>query len=293
LILLGVLVLVFIMVRITGDPASLMVPRDASAEAREDFRHKMGFDRPQIVQFVDFMRGALLGDFGDSLHFKDPALPMVLHRLPATLQLATAAMIMAIAVAVPLGLVGGARPGSIWDTIGRIVGLLGQSIPGFWLALIMIFFFAVRLGWFPSFGRDTLKSMVMPAFLLGLGTMGALTRLTRSAVLEIRGEDYVRTAYSKGLSTRKIYVRHILRNAALPLISVIGVSYGYMLGGSIFIEFIFSWPGMGQLLQQAIGWRDYPLIQAIAFFTSVVVVALNMLTDVAYAFIDPRIRFEG
>jgi ABC-type dipeptide/oligopeptide/nickel transport system permease component len=281
------------MVRIAGDPVALMVPREASAEAREEFRHKMGFDRPQIVQFVDFMRGALLGDFGDSLHFKDPALPMVLHRLPATLQLATAAMIMAIAVAVPLGLVGGARPGSIWDTIGRIVGLLGQSIPGFWLALIMIFFFAVRLGWFPSFGRDTLKSMVMPAFLLGLGTMGALTRLTRSAVLEIRGEDYVRTAYSKGLNTRKIYVRHILRNAALPLISVIGVSYGYMLGGSIFIEFIFSWPGMGQLLQQAIGWRDYPLIQAIAFFTSVVVVALNMLTDVAYAFIDPRIRFEG
>jgi ABC-type dipeptide/oligopeptide/nickel transport system permease component len=293
LILLGVLVLVFIMVRIAGDPVALMVPREASAEAREEFRHKMGFDRPQIVQFVDFMRGALLGDFGDSLHFKDPALPMVLHRLPATLQLATAAMIMAIAVAVPLGLVGGARPGSIWDTIGRIVGLLGQSIPGFWLALIMIFFFAVRLGWFPSFGRDTLKSMVMPAFLLGLGTMGALTRLTRSAVLEIRSEDYVRTAYSKGLNTRKIYVRHILRNAALPLISVIGVSYGYMLGGSIFIEFIFSWPGMGQLLQQAIGWRDYPLIQAIAFFTSVVVVALNMLTDVAYAFIDPRIRFEG
>jgi peptide/nickel transport system permease protein len=135
--------------------------------------------------------------------------------------------------------------------------------------------------------------MVMPAFLLGLGTMGALTRLTRSAVLEIRSEDYVRTAYSKGLNTRKIYVRHILRNAALPLIRVIGVSYGYMLGGSIFIEFIFAWPGMGQLLQQAIGWRDYPLIQAIAFFTSVVVVALNMLTDVAYAFIDPRIRFEG
>ena len=204
LILLGVLVLVFIMVRITGDPVALMVPREATAEAREIFRHKMGFDRPQIVQFVDFMRGALLGDFGDSLHFKDPALPMVLHRLPATLQLATAAMIMAIAVAVPLGLVGGARPGSIWDTIGRIVGLLGQSIPGFWLALIMIFFFAVRLGWFPSFGRDTLKSMVMPAFLLGLGTMGALTRLTRSAVLENRGEDYFRTAYIKGLNTRKI-----------------------------------------------------------------------------------------
>jgi ABC-type dipeptide/oligopeptide/nickel transport system permease component len=293
LILLGVLVLVFMMVRIAGDPVSLMVPREASAEAREEFRHKMGYDRPLAVQFADFMSGALVGDFGDSLHFKDPALPMVLDRLPATVQLAGTGLLMAIVVAIPLGLIGGSRPGSLWDAIARLLGLLGQSIPSFWLALVMIFFFAVRLGWFPSFGRDEPKSLVMPAFVLGLGTMGALVRLTRSSVLEIRGEDYIRTAYSKGLSTRKVYVRHVLRNAAIPLISVIGVSFGYMLGGSIYIEAIFAWPGMGQLLEQAIGWRDYPLIQALAFFTSVVVIILNFLTDIAYAVIDPRIRFEG
>lgn len=292
-ILVGVLVLVFVMVRITGDPVSLMVSREASAEAREEFRHKMGFDRPLVVQFMDFVAGAVVGDFGDSLHFKDPALPLVLQRLPATVQLATAGLVMAIVVAIPLGLIGGSRPGSLWDTAGRILGLLGQSIPSFWLALLFIFFFAVKLGWFPSFGRDELKSIVMPGFVMGFGGMGALVRLTRSAVLEIRGEDYVRTAYSKGLHPRRIYVRHVLRNAAIPLISVIGVTFGYSLGGSIYIETIFSWPGMGQLIEQAIGWRDYPLIQAIAFFTSVVVVMLNLFTDVAYALIDPRIRYEG
>jgi ABC-type dipeptide/oligopeptide/nickel transport system permease component len=292
-ILIGVLVLVFMMVRITGDPVSLMVSREASAEAREEFRHKMGFDRPLAVQFVDFATGAVVGDFGDSLHFKDPALPLVLQRLPATVQLATAGLVMAVVVAIPLGLIGGSRPGSVWDTLGRILGLLGQSIPSFWLALLFIFFFAVKLGWFPSFGRDELKSIVMPGFVMGFGGMGALVRLTRSAVLEIRGEDYVRTAYSKGLHPRRIYVRHVLRNAAIPLISVIGVTFGYSLGGSIYIETIFSWPGMGQLIEQAIGWRDYPLIQAIAFFTSVVVVMLNLFTDVAYALIDPRIRYEG
>jgi len=292
LILLGVLVLVFIMVRIAGDPVALMVPREASAEAREDFRHKMGFDRPVLVQFIDFMGGALVGDFGDSLHFKDPAMPMVLHRLPATLQLAGTGMIMAILVGVPLGLISGSRPGSLWDTLGRGLGLVAQSTPSFWLALLLIFTFAVDLGWFPSFGRDELKSLVLPGFVMGFGGMGALVRLTRSAVLEVRGEDFVRTARSKGLQPRTIYIKHVLRNVTIPLVSVIGVQFGYSLGGSIYIETIFAWPGMGQLLQQAIGWRDYPLIQAIAVFTSVVVVAMGVLTDLAYALIDPRIRYE-
>jgi len=291
LILFGVLVLVFFMVRLTGDPASLMMPREASPESIVAFRHKMGFDRSLAVQFRDFFTGAIVGDFGNSLHFKTAALPLVLDRLPATVQLAATGMLMAIIVAIPLGLVAGARPGSLWDSVARLLGLLGQSIPNFWLALVMIFFFAVRLRWFPSFGRDELKSVIMPAFVMGLATMGALVRLTRSAVMEIRGEDYIRTAYSKGLRPERIYYRHILRNAAIPLISVIGVQFGYMLGGSIYIETIFSWPGMGQLLEQAIGWRDFPLIQAIAFFTSVVVIILNLLTDVAYTIVDPRIRY--
>jgi peptide/nickel transport system permease protein len=275
-LLFGVVLLVFVMVRITGDPATLMMPREASAENVEAFREAMGFNRPVLVQFADFFSRAIVGDFGNSLHFKTPAMPMLL---------------MAVVVGIPLGLVGGFTPGSAIDNLGRFLALLGQSIPNFWLALILILFFAVRLRLFPSFGRDELRSVVLPSFVLGLPVMGQIVRLTRSAVLEIRGEDYIRTARSKGLEPRVIYTKHVLRNVAIPLVSVIGVQFGYMLGGSIYIETIFSWPGMGQLLEQSIGWRDFPLVQSIAVFTSLVVLALNLLTDVAYAVIDPRIRY--
>ena len=290
-LLFGVLLLVFIMVRVTGDPATLMMPREASPETIEAFREKMGFNDPAIIQFGRFIAGAITGDFGDSLHFKTPAMPMVVGRLPATVQLALTGLIMAVVVGIPLGLVGGFNPGSAIDNMGRFVALLGQSVPNFWLALIMILFFAVRLRWLPSFGRDEWKSVIMPAFVLGLPVMGQIVRMTRSAVLEIRGEDFIRTAHSKGLMPRTIYTKHVLRNVAIPLVSVIGVQFGYMLGGSIYIEAIFSWPGMGQLLEQSIGWRDFPLVQALAVFTSAVVLGLNLLTDVAYAIIDPRIRY--
>jgi ABC-type dipeptide/oligopeptide/nickel transport system permease component len=291
LLLFGVLLLVFAMVRVTGDPARLMMPREASPEQIEAFREAMGFNRPIIVQFIDFMSGAVMGDFGKSLHFKIPALSLVLERLPATVELAGVGLLMAVGIAIPLGLIGGFNPGSFIDSLGRGLALFGQSIPNFWLALIMILLFAVKLGWFPSFGRDDWKSVIMPAFVLGLPTMGQLVRLTRSAVLEVRGEDFIRTAHSKGLEPRVIYTKHVLRNVAIPLVSVIGVQFGYMLGGSIYIETIFAWPGMGQLIEQAIGWRDFYLVQAIAFFTSLVVLAINLLTDVAYAIIDPRIRY--
>ena len=291
LLLFGVLMLVFAMVRVTGDPAALMMSRQASPEDLEAFRERMGFNDPTLVQFGRFMSGAIVGDFGNSLHFKTPALPMVLDRLPATLQLALTALVMAVVVGLPLGLIGGFNPGSFIDNIARGLALLGQSVPNFWLALMMILYFAVQLRWFPSFGRDEWKSVIMPAFVLGLPVMGQIVRMTRSAVLEIRGEDFIRTAHSKGLEQKTIYTKHVFRNVAIPLVSVIGVQFGYMLGGSIYIEAIFAWPGMGQLLEQSIGWRDFPLVQAIAVFTAVVVLGLNLLTDMTYAVIDPRIRY--
>ncbi len=291
LLLLGVLVLVFFMLRLTGDPARLMLSREASPEQVEAFREAMGFNRPLIVQFWDFFTKALVGDFGNSLHFKAPALPMVLQRLPATVQLAGTALLIAMVVGIPTGLVGGFNPGTLVDSLGRLLALLGQGIPNFWLALMLILFFAVRLEWLPAFGRDELSSVILPAFVLGLPTLGQLVRLARSAVLEIRGEDFIRTAHSKGLEIRVIYAKHVLRNVSIPLISVIGVQFGYMLGGSIIIEAVFAWPGIGQLLEQAIGWRDFPLVMAIAVFTSLAVLAINLLTDVAYAVIDPRIRY--
>jgi peptide/nickel transport system permease protein len=290
-LILGVLVLVFFMLHMTGDPASLMVSREATPEQIEVFREAMGFNRPLIVQFWDFATSAIVGDFGDSLHYKTLAMPLVLERLPATIQLAITALFIAILIGVPLGLVGGFNPGSLVDSLARLVALLGQSVPNFWLALLMILVFAVGLGWFPTFGRDSWNSVIMPAFVLALPALGQLVRLTRSAVLEIRGEDFIRTAKSKGLEPEVIYTKHVFRNVAIPLVSVIGVQFGYMLGGSVIIEAVFAWPGIGQLLEQAIGWRDFPLVLAIAFFTSIIVIILNFLTDIAYVIIDPRIRY--
>lgn len=291
LLLFGVLLLVFLMVRMTGDPARLMMSRQASTEEIESFREAMGFNRPILVQFWDFFTGAIVGDFGKSLHFKTPAMKMVLERIPATIQLASVALLFAMLVAIPLGLIGGFNPGSLADSFGRLMALSGQCIPNFWLALMLIFFFAVRLGWFPSFGRDEWKSVIMPAFVLGLPTMGRIVRLTRSSVLEIRAEDFIRTAYSKGLDPRVIYAKHVFRNVLIPLVSMIGISLSYLLSGSIAIETVFAWPGIGQLIEQAVGWRDFPLVQALAVFMSVVVTALNLLTDMAYVIIDPRIRY--
>jgi peptide/nickel transport system permease protein len=287
----GVVVLAFLMVRMTGDPASLMMSRNASAEDLEAFREAMGFNRPVLVQFWDWITKALSGDFGDSLHFREPALPLVLQRLPATLKLAAVGLGMAILMGVPLGLIAGFKAGGPIDFVGRMLALFGQSTPNFWLGLILILVFAQGLGWFPVFGNDEPKSVVLPAFVLSLPVMGELLRLTRSAALDVRGEDFVRTAYSKGLRRRTIYIEHVLLNVAISLISVIGVEFGYMLGGSIYIETVYAWPGMGQLVGQALGWRDFPLVQTIVVFTSIAVLALNLFTDLLYAVLDPRIRY--
>ena len=299
-ILLGVLMIVFAMLHLTGDPVSLMISRNATPEEMAAMREALGFNRPLPAQFADYLAGALPGDFGDSIRHNQPAMALIRERIPATVELASVALLLSLAVGVPLGLLGGSSPGSPWDVAARLTGLVGQTIPSFWLALILIVVFAADLGWFPTFGRETwhvmgvplpTRSVVLPAFALSLFTMGQLARFTRSAVLEIRSEDFVRTARSKGLSAGHVQYHHILRNAAIPLISIVGVQFGYLLSGSIYIETIFSWPGLGNLLAEAIGNRDFALVQAIAFFTSLVVVTLNLLTDIAYAMADPRIRY--
>ena len=292
LVLVGVLVLVFFMVRATGDPATLMLAREASPEQVAAFREKMGFNRPVPVQFLDFVAKALVGDFGDSLHYRQPAISLIMERMPYSIYLAVVALIMAVVVAVPLGLLGGSLPNSPVDWIGRVIGLAGQTVPPFWLALLMILFFAVQLRWFPTSGSERWNSVIMPAFVLSLGTMGRLVRLTRSSVLEIMGEDYIRTARSKGLRPNVIFFKHALRNAAIPLISVTTVQFGYMLGGAVIVETVFAWPGLGTLTAESIGRRDFPLVQGVAVFTSVVVVVLTLAADIFYAVVDPRIRYE-
>ncbi len=299
-ILFGVLFIVFFMLQMTGDPVSLLMSRHATPQEVEALREELGFNRPLSTQFVSFISRAVVGDFGKSFRHQQPAMDLILARLPATVELAVTALVISLLLGIPLGLIAGSNPGSFWDLLSRGAGLLGQTIPNFWLALILILFFSVHLGWFPTFGRDTwtflgltlpTRSVILPAFSLSLFTMGQLIRFTRSAVLEIRNEDYVRTAFSKGIPDGKVYLHHILRNAAIPLISIIGVQFGYLLSGSIYIETIFSWPGIGNLLAESIGNRDFALVQAIAFFSSFVVVSLNLLTDIAYGLADPRIRY--
>lgn len=292
MLMFGVLILVFFLVRLTGDPARLMMPRDASPADIDAFRDAMGFNDPLLTQFYRFMTGALRGDFGRSLHYRAPAMQIVLARMPATIELALAALGFALIVAIPLGIIGGSRPGTVWDTVCRAVGLIGQTIPNFWLALMMIVLFSVNLGWFPTFGRDGLRSIVLPAVALGLFPLGKFTRLVRSAVLEVRNEDYIRTAYSKGLLDRRVYTHHIFLNVQVTLVSLIGIQFGYLLGGSIYIETIFAWPGIGRMINEAVQARDFPLVQALAFVSAGFIVLLNLLTDIAYVMIDPRIRYE-
>ncbi len=300
-LLLGVLFLVFLLLQITGDPVSLMVSRHATPAEIEALREELGFNRPLLVQFGDFLTGAFRGDFGNSFRYRQPAMDLVLQRIPATIELASAALLMAVLMGVTIGILGGSNPNTILDSLARGIGLLGQTIPTFWLGLILIIIFSLHLGWFPSFGRETFtflgltlpdKSIILPAFALSLFTTGQLARFTRSAVMEVMNEDYVTTAYSKGLKKKRIYVKYILKNSAIPLISIIGVQFSYLLSGSIYIETIFSWPGLGNLLAEAVSTRDFFLVQATAFFTSLVVIGLQFVTDLVYALVDPRIRYR-
>lgn len=290
--MIGVLVLVFFMVRLTGDPVSLILPVTAPIEQREQFREAMGLNKPLFRQFSDFMLGAAQGDLGRSLRLRQPNVGLILQRLPATIELAVAALLFAMLVAVPLGLAGGMNPGTWIDRLARAVGLAGQSIPNYWLGMLLIVFFAVELRWLPSFGRDSLLSLVLPAVSLGFAGMGQLVRLTRSAVLEVRSSDFIRTARSKGLQRSRVSAKHVLPNVAIPIISVLGIQFTYLLGGSVYIEVVFAWPGLGTLLESAIRDSDFPLVQAVTIFISLFAILIHLLTDLLYGVIDPRLRLS-
>jgi len=292
LVLAGVLFIVFFMIRLTGDPTRVILSREATQEQIDEYKHKMGWDRPLLIQFIDFIGDSLTGNFGYSLYYRIKVLPLILERIPATIELAVAALIMAIGIGIPLGLFAGTKPDSPIDYISRAIGLFGQTIPTFWLSLMMIILFAVELNWLPTSGRGSFKSLLMPAFALCLPTLGRLVRITRSAIVEIMEEDYIRTANSKGLEQRIIFFRHALKNAGIVLVSVIGIQFTYMLGGSVVIESVFAWPGLGRMAADAIAVRDFPLIQGIAFFASLITVVVTFATDLVYAFINPKIRFE-
>jgi peptide/nickel transport system permease protein len=293
LVVFGVSIVTFFLTFLSGDPAVLMLPPDASSEQIVRFRHDWGFDDPIIVQYGRFLWRALQGDMGTSLRHGTPALPLIADRLPATFQLTLTAMAMAICAAIPLGVISATRRGSFIDLATMTVALIGQAIPSFWLAIMGILFFSVSLGWLPTSGRGTLLHIVMPASVLAIGLTALLTRLTRSTMLEVLSEDYVRTARAKGLRAWAVLSRHALRNALIPLVTVIGLQFGYILGGAVVIETVFTWPGVGLFTIQAITNRDYPVVQAAVLILSTAVVLINLLVDLLYGLLDPRIRVRA
>jgi ABC-type dipeptide/oligopeptide/nickel transport system permease component len=289
----GVTLLVFFLLRLApGDPVTMLLAETATPEQINAVRAKWGLDKPIAVQYMVFLGNVLHGDLGNSLFFQEPAMDVLLERMPATLQLSAAALFFSLIVAIPIGILSALKRDSLWDFLGTGLAMLGQALPPYWLGIMLILLFSVRLHWFPSSGRGTIWHLVLPAITLGSVLMALITRLVRSGMLEVLGEDYIRTARAKGLKEQRVIVRHALRNILIPLVTVVGLQLGALFGGAVITESIFAWPGVGRLALQAISARDYPLVQAAVLFISVVYVFLNLAVDILYVYLDPRIRFE-
>jgi peptide/nickel transport system permease protein len=290
----GVVTVVFFLVRLTGDPSAFLVDQSATREEVAAVRAQLGLDRPLLVQYLEFLAAVPRGDFGTSIRERRPAMAMVLgHFWPATVELAAAAILLSTALAIPLGIVSATHKDRAPDHASRLASLFLQSMPSFWLGLMLILFFAVELrGLLPAYGSGTLRHLILPAVALAAAPLAQNVRLIRAGMLEVLQQDYVRTARAKGAPERLVLYRHALRNAALPFITVTGLSLGFMLSGTIIIETVFSWPGLGRLLVQAVPGRDFPVIQAGVFLFAVIFVAVNLVVDVLYAVVDPRVRLS-
>jgi ABC-type dipeptide/oligopeptide/nickel transport system permease component len=290
LVVFGVSVVVFFVIRLSGDPTYLMLPPNATDEDRVRFARELGLDRPLPVQYGVFIRHAVAGDFGRSLRYNQPALGLVLERLPATLELAAAALVVSLAVAIPAGVVSAVRRNTAVDILTMLGALFGQSMPVFWLGILMILIFSVRLDMFPTSGRGTFAHLVLPAVTLGLYSTARVTRLVRAGMLEVISQDYVRTAWAKGLAARVVIYKHALRNTLIPVVTIVGLELGTLLGGAVITETVFAWPGVGRLAVTAIFQRDYPVVQAAVCITAIVFLLSNLLVDMIYGWLDPRIR---
>jgi len=292
IVLVGVSFLAFAVLFLSGDPTYLMIPENYTRQQIADFRHQMGFDRPWYVQYGDFIDRAVRGDFGVSLRSQLPALPLVVDRMPATLELATVAMLLSLAVALPLGIVAATHRRTLVDTASMVGGLMGQSAPGFWIGLVLILVFGVDLRWLPVSGRGGLSHLVLPGVTLAMYSMGRNARVVRSSMLDALGHDFIRTAYAKGASRLTVLYRHALRNALLPVVTLVGLDFGVLLGGAIITETVFAWPGVGRLIVNAIYEKDFPIVEAAVIVIATIFVALNLCVDVAYGYLDPRIRYS-
>jgi len=287
----GLSILVFGILHITGDPALVILPPNVTAQELADFRQKMGFNDPLYVQYARFLSRAVRGDFGMSFMQTQPALGLVLERLPATAELATAAIAFSVLLAVPAGILAALKKDRVADVVSMLAALLGQSMPAFWLGILLLMVFSVWFDLFPVAGRGSIRHMVLPAITLGSFTAARIARLTRSEMLEVLGQDFVTTARAKGLREWLVVNKHAFRNAIVPVLSVIALEFGSVLGGAVITETIFAWPGVGRLMVEAIFDRDFPVVQAGVLTIAVLLVLLNLVVDLMYAWIDPRIRF--
>jgi ABC-type dipeptide/oligopeptide/nickel transport system permease component len=289
-VLVGISLVVFIILHLTGDPAALLMPMDATPEQVAQFRKEMGFTDPVIVQYWRFFKGTLRGDFGQSFRHSQPALDLVLERMPATIQLTLAALFLALVIAVPVGIISAIKRNSILDHIGMTGALLGQSTPVFWLGIMLILIFSVTFQIFPSSGRGEIQHLVLPAITLGMFSMARTARMMRSSMLEVLGQDYIKTAKAKGLAPGIVILKHALKNASIPVVTIVGMELGTLLGGAVITETIFAWPGVGRLAIQAIYNRDYPVVQASVFILASIFVMVNLIVDLIYTYLDPRVK---
>ncbi len=284
---------VFAMVRLGGDPVLLFMPMDIQAKDVNEFRQRLGFNDPLPVQYARFVGGALRGDFGESLRYRRDALGLVLERLPATLLLAASSVLLTLLVAVPLGVMTAVKRNTVVDYAGTLGTVIGQAVPGFWLGLMLIYVFSVRLRWLPTGGMGSLAQLIMPSVVLAAFFSARIARLTRSTMLEALGEDYVLTARAKGLAEPRVVAKHTLRNSAIPIVTLAGLEIGQLLGGAVITETIFAWPGLGRLTVQALLNRDFPVVLAAVFVISATYTTINLLVDVLYGWLDPRVRLRS
>lgn len=292
-VLWGALTVIFLVVRILpGDPASMMLGATATQEEIASLRQDLGLDASLPSQYVTFMSEAARLDFGDSLWLRRPVLDSIGERVAATARLSIAAVIIAVLISFPLGIIAALRQRGPIDYAVSVVSLIGQSVPSFWLGIMLILIFARQLKWLPSAGSQTPKHLILPAITLALPLVGVLTRLVRSGLLEVMHEDYIRTARAKGISNRTVLTRHAMRNMLIPVVTVLGIQLGNLLGGAVIVETVFGWPGIGRLLVDAITKRDYPLVQAAILFITTIFVLINLVVDLSYIYLDPRIRLR-
>ncbi len=290
----GVTCLVFLFLHmVPGDPVEVMLGESAQPADREALRHALGLDQPLLTQFGQYLGNLVQLDLGNSLYSQRPIVDMLVERIPATAQLAIASLIVAVLIAFPLGVLAAVRKDTHWDQTAMGLSLLGVSIPNFLMGPILILVFSLWLGWFPVSGRDGIASLILPAITLGTAMAAILSRMVRATLLETLNEDYIRTARAKGMSERVVIWRHAMRNALLPVITLLGLQLGVLLGGAVITEVVFSWPGLGQLTIESIQKRDYPVVQACVLIISLTYVAVNTLTDLVYGWLDPRVRLEG